>query len=267
MKNSFVLFLSIAIFSSCKDAKQEEMTVIHDTAEISEVPSKTYPEEMARIFEKHGGIETWNTMNNLCFEIEKPDHVEIHTTALKDRLSKIESEYWSIGNDGKNVWLLQNKEDAYQGNARFYHNVLFYFYAMPFIVSDDGVVYENIPSAELMGQKYAAIKISYEAGIGDSADDEYIIYYDPDSNNMEWLAYTVTYGKEGKSDDWHFIKYNRWQPVNGLTLPKDLVWYTVEDGKPVKEQSTITFGKVTATETILEPSVFTMPKGATVVEK
>jgi hypothetical protein len=267
MKNILVLLLSIALFSSCKDSKKEEMLVISDTVDILEVQSKTYPKELAGIFEKHGGIETWNDINNLCFDIEKPDYVETYTTSLKNRQSKIESEHWSIGNDGEQVWLMQNNEDAYQGNARFYHNLMFYFYAMPFIVSDDGIVYENIPSTELMGQKYAAIKISYDAGVGDSADDEYIIYYDPDSNNMEWLGYTVTYGKEGKNDDWHFIKYNSWQLVNGLTLPKDLVWYNVEDGKPVKARNTMTFSKVTATATILESSVFLMPKGAEVIEK
>ena len=201
MKHFLVFILSIAIFSSCKDSNKEEMPVIHDTVDISEIQSKTYPNEIARILEKHGGIETWEGMNNLCFEIEKPDHVETHTTSLKNRQSIIESANWSIGNDGEDLWLLENTPEAYKGNARFYHNLMFYFYAMPFIVSDAGIQYENIASAELMGQKYAALKISYDAGVGDSADDEYIIYYNPDDNNMEWLGYTVTYGKEGKSDD------------------------------------------------------------------
>ena len=266
MKNTLILILSIVLFSSCKESTKEEMLVIHDTVDISELQNKTYQTEIARIFEKHGGIETWNNMNNLCFEIEKPNRVETHTTSLKNRQSKIESEHWSIGNDGNQVWLMQNSADAYQGNPRFYHNLMFYFYAMPFILSDDGISYENVPSTELMEQKYAGVKISYNAGIGDSSDDEYIIYYNPDDNTMEWLAYTVTYGKEGKSDDWHFIKYNSWQLVNGLTLPKDLVWYTVEDGKPVKERDTMTFDKVTATETILESSVFAMPNGAEIAE-
>lgn len=262
MKNTLVLILCIALFASCKDAKKEETPVIHDTVDISDINKKEYPKEMAAIFNAHGGIETWNGMNNLCFEIEKPEHVETHTTSLKNRQSKIESEKWSIGHDGNQVWLLQNTPEAYKGNARFYHNLMFYFYAMPFIVGDDGINYENVPKTELMGEAYAGIKISYSAGVGDSADDEYIIFYNPDTNNMEWLAYTVTYGKEGKSDDWHYIKYNKWQLVNGLTLPKDLVWYTTEEGKPVKERNTMTFNKVTATKTILDNSVFAMPKGA-----
>ena len=82
---------------------------------------------------------------------------------------------------------------------------------------------------------------------------------------MTWLAYTVTYGEGEKSDDWHFIKYDDWQTVNGIVLPKKLTWYNVENGKPTDERSDITFDKVTLTETNLEASVFEKPDKAVIV--
>ncbi|MEL6813072.1 MAG: hypothetical protein AAFP76_17255, partial [Bacteroidota bacterium] len=44
------------------------------------------------------------------------------------RKVKIENEKWSIGYDGEDVWLLQNEEDAYTGNARFYHTSMSFKY-------------------------------------------------------------------------------------------------------------------------------------------
>lgn len=267
MKNILLLAACSLVFISCKDNKKEEELVIHDTVEISEMTKKTYPKEIAAIFEAHGGLATWKEMNNLCFEIDGRNGTEVHSTSLGNRMTKIETDAWSIGYDGNEVWLLNNDpKKAYQGNARFYHNLMFYFYSMPFILSDDGIQYENLPMTELDGKKYAGIKISYNDGVGNSSDDEYILYYNPDSNQMEWLGYTVTFGKENKNDDWHFIKYDQWQSVNGLMLPKKLTWYNVENNKPTDERNDMLFSKVTATETIIPDSVFAKPEGAIVVE-
>ena len=56
-------------------------------------------------------------------------------------------------------------------------------------------------------------------------------------------------------------------PVNGIALPKKLVWYAVEDGIPTVPRNEVVFDKVTLTETILEDSVFAKPEGATIAER
>ena len=78
---------------------------------------------------------------------------------------------------------------------------------MPFVLADDGITYTNVEPLIVEGKEYPGIKISYEAEIGESPEDEYIMYYDADSNKMAWLGYTVTYFTKEKSKDWHFIKY------------------------------------------------------------
>lgn len=206
-------------------------------------------------------------MNNLCFEFEKPNGVEKHTVSLKDRRVKIESPSWSIGYDGADVWLDQKEEEAYKGNARFYHNLYFYFYAMPFVLGDDGITYTELEPTELEGKMYDGVKVSYGDGVGDSPKDEYILYFDPETKVMSWLAYTVTYRTNEKSDRWSYIKYSKWNPVNGLTLPKSLAWYQVEDGKPTEMRNEVEFSKVTITETQLEDAMFEKPAEAVVVER
>jgi len=265
------LICALAVLSivSCKNANQEESSETkiaqqEEAGKQEETPSKEYPTEVASIFEAHGGLARWEEMNNLCYEIPGGAGEEVHTISLKDRRVRIENKKWSIGHDGKEVWLLQNEEGAYAGNARFYHNLMFYFYAMPFVLADDGITFTKVAPSELDGTQYPGIKVSYNNGIGDSSNDEYILYYSPEDYTMKWLAYTVTFGKDQKSDKWSYIKYSQWDTINGLVLPKTLSWYKVEDGKPTEKANDLPFNKVTITDTVLADSIFAKPEGAIV---
>lgn len=269
MKNTAFVFVLLFLVFACKDAKEEtkETSSETTTTETTTSSEKEYPDELATVFKAHGGFEKWNAMNNLCFEMEGKNGTEIHTVSLNDRAVKIENKAWTIGSTGEKVWLLENKEKAYTGDPRFYHNLMFYFFAMPFVVADDGINYSNINPTELDGMLYNGIKISYNPGVGDSPKDEYIIYYNPKTKMMEWLAYTVTYKENETSNDWHFIKYDAWQTVNGVQVPKKITWYNVKDGVPTDEKSDIQFDKVTLTETQLDPAVFKKPENAVFVEE
>ena len=276
---STAMLLILFLFVACKDTVKETSEEVHGKENTSEMETDAkmnsseenmtmaYPSEITSVFKAHGGMNVWNKMNNLCFEMEGKSGKEVHTISLKDRQSKIETDDWSIGYDGTDVWLLENEEDTYEGNAHFYHNLMFYFYAMPFVLGDAGINYEIMEPAELDGATYNAIKISYNAGVGDSPEDEYILYSNPETNAMEWLGYTVTYRDNKKSDKWSYIKYDKWEQVNGLSLPKKLTWYNVKEGKPTDERNDLRFNKITVTETQLENSVFAKPEGATVVTK
>ncbi|MCZ4320136.1 hypothetical protein O4H26_14175 [Aequorivita viscosa] len=226
---------------------------------------KTFPTQLQNVFTAHGGLDHWKQMNNLCFEMKGKNGDEVHTISLPNRQNKIESKDWSIGNDANGVWLLRH-DLGYEGNPVFYHNLMFYFYAMPFIISDPGTNYTAVEPTELDGEMYNGVKISYNDNVGDSPEDEYILYFDPTTNKMEWLAYTVTFKDQKKSDDWHYIKYDKWQEVNGLLLPEKMVWYNVENGKPKGKKMDIKFDKVTATETMLDASVFAKPYEAQYVK-
>lgn len=269
MKYFLIIAVAVVALTGCKDdvKTDAEPEAINTTAEVSEIKKATYPESVSSILTAHGSIEAWNTMNNLCFEMDGSNGKEIHTISLRDRKSKIEHENWTIGYDGNEVWLLENEPEAYEGNARFYHNLMFYFYAMPFVLGDDGINYTAMEPQELEGKMYTATKISYNAGIGDAPDDEYILYSDPATNQMVWLGYTVTFKSGEKSDQWSFIKYDKWQEVNGLQLPEKLTWYNVKDGKPQGEKKDRRFNKITMTETQLDHEVFEKPLGAVVVPR
>lgn len=270
-----VLFL-IFFLSSCKDDKKinpqnsstnpqvgiEEIDSLNKIPDgSSDIPTKkvrSIPSELQAVFTAHGGLDHWQAMNNLCFEMKGKNGVETHTVSLPDRKTKIESKDWSIGFDGKKVWLLRH-DVGYEGDPDFYHDLMFYFYAMPFVVADPATNFEVLPATELDGKMYNGYKVTYNNGVGDSSKDAYNLYFDPQTHKMSWLGYTVSFKNQEKSSEWHFIKYDKWQDVNGLLLPEKLTWYSVENGKPKKKEMDVKFDKIAATETLLNASVFKKP--------
>jgi len=261
-KLAILLFVFIA-FSSCK--KNTEVT--ESKAEVQEAESKVYPESISKIFNAHGGLETWNNMENIAFGMEKGKDMEMTTTALKSRKSLIETTNHKLGFDGTDVWL-QNKDTAsYKGKARakFYYNLMFYFYAMPFVLADDGISYKEAPALEVDGKEYPGIHISYGAGVGESPDDEYILYYDSETNKMAWLAYTVTFFSKKKATEYKLIKYTDWQEVRGLNLPATLQWYVYEDGVVGDMRNEVKFIDVSISKE-MDASMFVKPENAETIE-
>jgi hypothetical protein len=261
MKKIILIATALVALASCTNETKKTTEVA-----VAETPQRKYPAQISKIFEAHGGIATWNEMNNLCFTLPKGDIEEIHTIDLKSRKTRIETKDAVLGFDGDKVWLKQDSITFKPERARFYHNLMFYFYAMPFVLADEGITYTDAPALDIDGVQYPGTKIAFGDGVGDAPDDNYIIYNDPNTNEMAWLAYTVTYGGDGPSERYSYIKYNKWQEVNGLKLPSELQWYTVEDGKPTEMRNAMSFTKTTTTATIIDDTVFSKPDDGTFVE-
>lgn len=265
---TYFIMISL-LLTGCKNKQSEtsveDITTFQDQASSPEVPQ--YPDALARVMEVHGGMDQWGKMNELRFELDKESGKEIHQISLKDRRTRIDGPDWTMGSDGKDVWLDQATDSAYGGNARFYHNLYFYFYAMPFVMGDQGIKYEEVDPRELDGIIYPGIKISYEAGVGDSDKDEYVLYYDPETYVMKWLAYTVTFRTNQSSENWKYIKYSKWAPINGLTLPETLTWYQVEDDQPTEPRNELLFDKVIVSEAKLADEIFSRPETAQIIER
>ena len=262
MKKTALLLLVIVLFFSCiKDAKTND-----NSNETLDVTTSIYPENISKIFNAHGGLDKWNTMQSLAFTMSKPNGDEVTTTNLKSRKSLIDMPNHTIGFDGNEVWLLKKDTTAYKGNPKFYYNLFFYFYAMPFVLADDGIKYEDAEALTFDGKEYPGIKISYNAGIGESPEDEYILYYDTDTNKMAWLAYTVTFFTKEKTKEFHLIKYDVWQTVYGLSLPKTFKWYHFENKVVGEFQREMSFVDVSTSQTKPEDSLFIKPDNAETIE-
>lgn len=260
MKFIYSTIILALLIVSCKPNNTTKETEAQPQA------SRNYPATIASVFKAHGGIGTWNAMNNLCFTMEKEAGNETHTIDLKTRKARIETDKFALGFDGEKVWLDQDSTHFAPQRARFYHNLMFYFYAMPFVLGDDGITYTEVDALEFNGVSYPGTKISFGAGVGDAPDDEYILYRDPKTSQMAWLAYTVTYGKNEKSDRFNYIKYDQWTEVNGLQLPSKMHWYKTENGVPTEMRNERSFIKPTATTTQLDAAIFEKPESGEFAE-
>jgi len=265
MKKLTFIILFLISFVSCKNESKTEPSVIEDV-KADNITTSIYPESITKVFDAHGGIDNWNKMQSLSFTLEKPNGKEVTTVNLKTRAELIDTPTYSMGYDAQNLWVNEKDGNEYKGNAKFYKGLMMYFYAMPFIVGDNGIMYEDVEPLTFEGKTYPGILVSYEAGIGESPDDQYMIYYDDETGQMEWLAYTVTFGKNVKSKDFYFIKYNSWQTVNGLVVPKSIDWFNYENNLPTVKRNTVEFLDVILSEEAPEASMFSKPEDAKVIE-
>lgn len=224
-----------------------------------------YPKALTAVFDAHGGLDNWKTLQTLKFTKGDGEGAEVHTTHLWDRRALIEGPGYTIGNDGQQVWLSPSNAE-FKGNARFYHNLYFYFYAMPFVLADPGIRYDILPDQALKGKTYGSIKVSYDDGIGDSPKDNYILFFDKSTHQMEWLMYTVTYNSGEASDNYSLIKYSDWQKVGGVVLPGTLTWYVYENGEVGEAQGGSAFTAVSVSTATPANGLFSRPADAKVVE-
>jgi hypothetical protein len=112
---------------------------------------------------------------------------------------------------------------------------------MPFVLADSGIIYTKVDDLVFENTNYTGYKIAYNANVGNSPEDNYILYFDKETNKMAWLAYTVTFNSKQPSAKYNIIRYANWHNVNGLLLPKEITWYkqdangtpTEPAGKPV----------------------------------
>ncbi len=249
MKYNLILSLAVVVFYSCQtNPKQTE-----------DQPLRSFPEEVSKVFEAHGGYDQWTEMSALSYAMENGEKQLI---SLKDRKVLIEGEERTIGFDGNEVWVQPDTADA--SRARFYHNLYFYFYAMPFVLGDSGISYEQLEPKEMQEEVLSGIKVSYGEAVGDSPDDNYILWYDPSTYQMKWLMYTVTYGKDGASDRYSLIKYPEWTEVNGLKLPKKLQWHVYKNDSIGDVRGEALFTDVLINKEVPNAQLFEMPEDAQV---
>ena len=264
MKYLSILLISLILFSCGENPKQTK-EVMEDPAAEEMVIDKQYPEALHKIFDAHGGLEQWRSFRNLAYEIPKDNYSEVHTINLYSRKDRVDTPDFSMGFDGKDVWL-RDPDKKYEGDAVFYHNLMFYFYAMPFVLADDGIVYTETEDLQFEGKSYPGIAIGYQANIGTTPKDEYYIHYDPDTYQMTWLGYTVTYRTGEKSDNVKWIRYGEWLAEEGVILPKSITWHNYEGRTIGDARSTVIFENISLNRESKADGFFEKPEMAEIVK-
>ena len=249
-----LLLLTLCLITACKPNTKTEDPVSPQT-------ETAYPQNLENILNAHGTLDTWDGYKTLSFTIPGEPVSETHTIDLHSRKDRVDRDSVSLGFDGERVWLYDPK-NSYTGNPEFYHNLMFYFYAMPFVLADPGIIYEETEALVVNDTSYAGLQISFEPQTGASANDEYYLYYDTETYQMRWLGYTATFGAEEKSDQITYIAYNDWQTVGEVVLPRSITWYASENGKPTTPRRTVNFDNVSLDEASKPDAFYQKPAAA-----
>lgn len=220
MKKLLLLGLSVVLIS-CGGAKTE---TVSETQEVPVAKTDHHTSSITKVFDAHGGFDQWSSLKTLSYDNGGQNTL----VELQNRYTRISSENQTVGFDGEKVWVNPPSENADRQRMRY--NLMFYFYAFPFVIGDPGITYEDMESIELQGKAYDAVKISYGDGVGDSPKDNYIVLSDPETHQMHWLMYTATFGGGEASDRFSLIKYEGWKEFEGVILPSSLQWYQYADG-------------------------------------
>ncbi|MEO9966282.1 MAG: DUF6503 family protein [Reichenbachiella sp.] len=246
--------LLLTILFACSTTTQKQET----TSE----PSR-YPDHLLKMFDKHGSLDAWKKMRAMSYEITGEEGNEKQQIDLRNRRERIEATNFATGFDGTNIWL--DADSTYEGNPVFYHNLMFYFYAMPFVLADEGINYAPADTLTFEDKKYPGFKITYQSNVGISPEDEYYLHYDAESYQMTWLGYTVTFFSKEKSKEVRWIRYNQWQEIQGLVLPEALTWYKYDNNQLTEPRGTAEFVNVMISEKAFADSIFSKPEEAVFV--
>ncbi len=228
-------------------------------------------DELEQSIDAHGSLETFRAYGTLeydqTFDLKGKFTLTNHQLIdLKSRNVLITSDDYKLGFDGQEAWIVPNIQ-ALGIPPRFYASTPFYFFGLPFLFADPGVNTEPLGIKELNGKEYNVVKFTYEQGIGDTPDDDYIAYFDKETNRLEVLTYIVTYPPlmQGKSKDElerHAAVYEEWQQAGGLLVPEKISFYEWKDDNLGGEShGTMVFENILLKGKRPEPSTFTKPEG------
>ncbi|WP_405568109.1 DUF6503 family protein [Polaribacter sp. Asnod6-C07] len=252
MKRIFLVLIVIVAVSCKNEPKKDAKQVVKKVEDKKE----NFPTELGKVFEAHGGIDAWRKIQTLSFNKED----EVHTSDLHSRKIVVNTPKYSLGFDGKEIWSLEEVKGSLKRDPAFYYNLYFYFYAMPFVLADDGIIYEKVDDFLFEETSYPGYKISYKANVGTSPDDNYIVYYNPETYKMEWLAYTVTFRSKSPTDNYKYIRYNSWENVSGFILPNQITWYKKDkENKFVPTTKIVDFKLPLISQAKLADSFYTKP--------
>ncbi|MHA6248049.1 DUF6503 family protein [Pontibacter sp. CAU 1760] len=227
MNKILYLFLAVLLGTACRPNEATDTTAPTD-----------YPAYFQEVLEAHGGLAKWQELSSMQFELYNNSNgkTETHLIDTNTRKDLVQGDGYTVGYDGSEVWVSPTLA-AFEGKSpRFYHNLYFYFYAMPFVLADPGVQYSQEENLMIQGKTYNVIGISFGENVGDTPEDRYRVLVDPATKRIEWLLYTITYFDKNAADEFKAMKFDGYEQHHGMIFPTKLTSYAFENDQLGQER-------------------------------
>ena len=260
-----LLTLSLVIaIAGCNPQNQKSET--NATENVVDIYENVIP-ELKACLEAHGGLAAWRDFGGLEYNRLSSsgagDYSIIDLFSRKD-LVRNDTAY-TVGFDGENVWVTPDKESM--KNPRFFHNLYFYFFAFPFVMADPGTNQEYLGEFSFNGNNYKKIKITYGQNVGDSPEDQYILWINADNNLLEFINYSVTYFDASRAENYNALVYSEWNEIQGIKVPTLLSSYRWTDDSLGDARGSNRFSNIKFSTGQPDQSIFEVPEGAIIDEK
>ncbi len=218
----------------------------------------------------HGGLDTWRSQRQMRYTLARIAGSDTtrddHLIDLQTRNVRITNGDFVLGFNGNNAWVQPSLEAfPYDYSPRFYTSTYFYFFAMPFVLADDGVIASDAGTATLNGTDYRVTDIRYEDNVGDSPDDVYVVYTKAETNELGLVRFSVTYGDRPPDAPNTALVYTDFATDNGITLPVEGRYHAWNDstlGDPLGPEFALS--DVQFSTDAPDPSLFAQPDSAQV---
>jgi hypothetical protein len=189
----------------------------------------------------HGGMDLWADAPTVSFTDEfrpgeaaegAPMRVTVEQGPRRAYLDAVGSDM-RMAWDGERAW---SEGWAVPMPPRFLALLDYYFLNLPWLARDPGVNLSEVGRAEIPGDPtgYRTIRMTFDPGTGDTPDDYYLLYIDPETQRLKATEYIVTYRAllaEGEeSSPLHLLVYDEWTTVDGLVVPTH---YSIYEGETV----------------------------------
>ena len=239
-RKSYLLFLLalLTLAAACGPAKQEQ------TGE-AEAPAPQLQQDYASlVWQAHNGRQ-WAKQKALRADVNLQfggntlvdGTMTMLTNTAKVRIDQRDSLKSCLIWTGETATV--SPAASTQRSARFHLLTWPYFLAAPFKISDPGTFMEEQGVDSVTGKPADVARLSFASGVGDSPDDWYILYKDPKNDQLQAMAYIVTFGgqsKEKAEADPHAIRYEHYTEVDGVLIADQWTFWAWREGEGLTEQ-------------------------------
>ncbi|MEM0965744.1 MAG: hypothetical protein AAGJ81_06325 [Verrucomicrobiota bacterium] len=166
--------------------------------------------------------------------------------------------------DGETAWVHPAEAEASRG--RFHVLTWPWFIMAPFKMEGDGIQLSELEEGTFNGEPRVTLLQTFGSGVGDTPDDWYRFFINPDTGVIEEMSYIVTYGKDAETanEEPSIIRYLDYSDGSDPIISQTYefwLWdpenqtYAADQPKATGTVSNITYLD-------LDEEVFAIPEGA-----
>lgn len=218
--------------------------------------------EFKQLLDAHGDWSKWIEAEAFSFAMvhETTLEWENHYFNLKKRQARIDADLWQIGNDGEKVWISPNRENFKGQSVRFYQNLYYSFFTLPYALTDTTVTVTPIADQLVNGVSYKALEAIQGPGSNTGPTNRYILLQNTESGRLEWVIFAVNYNNTTAPPN--ILKYEDYRDAGGLVFPRVITGYDFQNDSTGRIRYQVSFSDVFLVNEALDDKLFEMPEAA-----